>query len=124
MTVPHHPGVDVQRPGQCLDGAQRIDFLNEADDGVDQYHANDDAGIHPTLQGYGHAGRDQQDVNQRMMKLGQKQHQGVLAPSRRQAIGPVPLLTLRCLFGCQSLFRFALQAMQDVVPGSGMEVRG
>jgi len=107
-----HGGTDAEFPRQGIDGSQRIQFLHEADDGVEENHAEDHAGIHPALQDPGHRSRDQQDVDQRVMELGQKKQDGAFSPLRCQAVLSDALEPAFRLFVGKSLGPVGLQPRQ------------
>ena len=103
---------DTQGARQCVNGAQGIEFLDEANDGVKENNAEDDGGIHPTLQGTGDQSRYQQNINQRIVKLGQEQQKWILAFLGGQAVCAKLRLTIFRFLCAQAFQRIRIQCFE------------
>jgi len=77
---------------QCFDGPLRAGFLDEADDGIDQHHCQDNSRIDDIFDNRGDDRGHQEDVDQWVVELKQKAEQGALAPFRCQHIAAKTLL--------------------------------
>lgn len=96
-------------------------FMQKTDQGIDEYHAQNDGGIDPMSKSRRHRGRSQQDVNQNIVELHQEAAQRSSFTRGRQAIGTEAEMgqTLR------RFFRFkpggmAVQSNGDFLGGKGM----
>jgi hypothetical protein len=70
-----------------VQGLFGLALLDEANQGVDEDHAQDDARIHPLPQQGGDPGGAQQHIDEDIVDLQQETHQGPALPGGREAIG-------------------------------------
>ncbi len=66
-----------------------LTFLYETDKGVDDHHAEDDAGVHPMGEGGCDGGGNEQHVDQYIVELIQKTREWAASLRRTNAIGAV-----------------------------------
>ena len=112
----HHSGRRGQRARQGRQCAQCLALLHEADDGIEQDHAENHAGIHPGAQHEFDHDRGQQDIDQRLVKLQQETQQWPLALALRQNVGAEVLLSLLDLETVQTFLRIGVEQVQHLVP--------
>ena len=112
VTVAQHRSLERQH---AADRGQRplgLAFLDKADDGVDDYHADDYAGVHPVAKCGGNARGRQQDIDQDIMKLQKKAYERPAPPTFGDEVRPDPRQTGRRLTGTQTAGRVAAEARQ------------
>ncbi len=75
MLVAQHHGVRRQHLADGGHGRFGLAFLDEADDGIDQDHAQNHGGVDAMTQRAGDRGRNQQQVDQNIVELQQEAHE-------------------------------------------------
>ena len=114
-TLAPHIGAAGQQATHRVHGFFGLTFLHKADQGVDQHHRQNHQRVHMKLQRQGHASGDQQDINQRVVKLQQK-----TPPSRHALHGGQPVVAMRAQplrhgLGRQTLRRVHRQHLQHLL---------
>jgi hypothetical protein len=105
--VPHHRGAERKHVADRVERLFRLAFLNEADQRIDQHHAQDHAAIHPVPEGRGDAGGAEQHIDQDIVELKQETSQraallrgvnrfGPCSASRRATSSSLRPLSLLC----------------------------
>ena len=94
VAVAHHLGLGAHHGPQALQRGLGLGLLNETHDRVDDHHTEDHCGVDEFPQTGGDRPRDEQNIDQRMMKLAQYAHQQAGARSHRQRIGTEALQSI------------------------------
>ena len=103
-TGPQDAGFRQGRLGQRRQGFRRIRFLQKADRGVEEHHAEDHAGINPLVQDRRDRRRGQQDVHQRCVELQQEPHPRTESPRGGNDVRAESRLTRAKFQDVQTLF--------------------
>ena len=89
LAVAQHGGTAGQHGAHRVKRLFCLALLDETDQGVDDHHTGNDAGIDVILQGKSHDARGQQHINQRVVKLQRKAQPRPAPLGHRQAVGAV-----------------------------------
>lgn len=89
IAVSQHRRLARQHGADRFERLLGLTLLNEPDERVDDDHAQDDRGIGVVVQEEGHDGCDQEDVDQRIVKLQQEPHERPAALGLGQTIGAI-----------------------------------
>ncbi len=114
--VPRLQGKKSLQRFQCPFG---FSFLQKTDQGIDEYHTQNNGGIDLMAKSGRHRGGSEQDVNQDIVKLHQEAAQRPSFARGRQAIGDEMGQTLRSFF-CVKPGGTAVQSNEDFLGGKGM----
>ena len=90
---------------------QGVHLLDEAYDGVNQHHAEDHTGVDPAFKKACYEASRQKNVDERMVELGQEQHDGVLALFWRQAVRADAIASARRFVLTQAACAIYLQVL-------------
>ena len=85
----HDAGLAPDHRPQAVEGGEGLRLLDEADQRVDQDHAQDDRGVDVLTEQQRRQGGSQEDVDQRVVELEEHAPQERVAPCLRQGVGTV-----------------------------------
>lgn len=100
----------------CFKRAFGPAFLHKTDDGVDHHHRQNDRRVDPVRQGRRDEGRQQQDINQHIVELGQKPDQRPTPTRRIKPVGTILRQTFGCLV-CIKALRVCLEIFKGLIGG-------
>jgi hypothetical protein len=100
-----------------------------ADDGVDQHHAEDHAGVHPLAEQRAHQGGSVEDMDERRVELPQEAPQRPVCGLLREAVGAVERLAAQGFGAGEAGVGIAFEGgarffNTDGVPGRGRRGHG
>ncbi len=102
LAVAQHRRIERQHVADGVQRALGLAFLDHADDGVDQHHANDHAAIHPMGEQCGDQRGSQQHVDEDVVELAGETDQQAVMRCGGQQIRAMELQALLCLGGRKS----------------------
>ena len=89
LATAQHRGMTGQHGPHRLQRLLGLALLHKTDQGIDQHHADDHAGVHIVFEQKGNDPRDQQHVDQRVMELQRQPQPCTARTGHRQAVGAV-----------------------------------
>ncbi len=104
-----HDGLGGDHATEGFDGLFRPAFLDEADDRVDQDHAEDDAGIDPLGQGRSDAHGGEEDVDQGLVELEEQAFPGGRSAATGDDIGTEALQPFPGFLGRKAVTQVAVE---------------
>ena len=120
LTVAQHRRVEREHVADGVQRTFRLAFLDHADDGVDEHHADDHAAIHPMGEQGRDRCRDQQHVDEDVVELaGETQQQAVFArggQTVRAELFQAPARLVRGKPGCAGVERVQHLQRRHAVP--------
>jgi hypothetical protein len=118
--APDH-GVGREHLTDRLERVLGLALLHEADGGIDEHHAEDDAGVEPVLQQRRDRTGGQQHIDEDVVELTQEAQQGTLALGFREEVGSIAFQALAGSRVRQSLL-VAVESRQGVFRTQGVPV--
>ena len=114
FSLAQNGGLGGDRPGEGGDGTGGLGLLDEADEGVDENHQKDDAGIHPFRNEAGDQARRDQNVDEGLMELEKKQHPPAALLADGDPVGSEALPTVLDLEPVEAALGRGVEQVEDV----------